>query len=31
MTATPPIVDREIWQEQLEALRGAGEGAYPRG
>ena len=22
MTATPPIVDREIWQEQLEALRG---------
>ena len=30
MTATPPIVDREIWQEQLEALRGR-ERRIPRG
>jgi hypothetical protein len=21
MTATPPIVDRETWQEQIDALR----------
>jgi Bacterial protein of unknown function (DUF899) len=31
MTATPPIVDRETWQKQIDTQRVREKGAHPRG
>src|SRR5215211_5270874 len=31
MTATPPIVDPETWQKQIDTAARQGEGAHPRG